>query len=602
MNWFLGLKVSVKLALAFGLGLLLTLLIGGVAVQRMNVMNDQANLVVSDALGGSSAMTNVINQVRLYRSLQLRFIIAQSNGAMDALSSQMSDTSSKIDKALQDYGATITQPDDRANFADFKDAWTAFRSYDKQTEAVGRSNNVALGDKLMNGPSEDAFHRVIDEADKMADWNKKRGEILAGEANAVYASAKALLGILLVFSLLAGIVCSMTITRYIVTSLNTVIDNMLSYSKGLSGLADNNDAVGQGDFNYRPIHRTQFMSWDRKDEFGDLARAFDTALKEGKRAVGGLVAAQASLSQMVSATRTTADTIASSSHQLASGNEDLAARTTEQASSLEETAASMEEMTSIVKQSASNAASANALAAEARNVALQGGDVVHQAVTSMLAINESSKKIADIVSVIDEIAFQTNLLALNAAVEAARVGEQGRGFAVVASEVRSLAGRSSTAAKEIKTLVQDSVHKVEDGTVLVNKSGEQLHEIVTAVDKVAEVVGEISSAAQEQSAGIEQVNKAVIQLDEITQRNAALVEEATAASLAMSHQAGELSELVGRFKIDESKVQQTAPPVAVAVAATGTHGAARSATPRKPQLRMVHDAPKKAIHDDMEEF
>jgi methyl-accepting chemotaxis protein len=196
---------------------------------------------------------------------------------------------------------------------------------------------------------------------------------------------------------------------------------------------------------------------------------------------------------------------------------------------LEETAASMEEITSIVQQSAENAKHANTLAHEAKEVAQNGGKIVQSAVTSMQGIKESSNKIAEIITVIDEIAFQTNLLALNAAVEAARVGEQGKGFAVVASEVRNLAGRSSTAAKEIKTLVQDSVHRVEEGSGLVIKSGEELKEIVSSVEKVAAIVLEITSAAQEQSAGIEQINKAVMQMDEITQQNAALVEQTAAA-------------------------------------------------------------------------
>jgi methyl-accepting chemotaxis protein len=212
----------------------------------------------------------------------------------------------------------------------------------------------------------------------------------------------------------------------------------------------------------------------------------------------------------------------------------------------------MEEMTSIVKQSAENARQANDLALQARDVAQSGGDVVHHAVASMNEINSASERISEIVSVIDEIAFQTNLLALNAAVEAARVGEQGRGFAVVASEVRNLAGRSSSAAKEIKALVLDSVSKVGDGSRLVSKSGEQLVEIVAAVDKVAAIVAEISSAAQEQAAGIDQVNKAVIGLDAITQQNAALVEEATAASQAMSFQAADLSAEVAKFRLNES--------------------------------------------------
>ncbi len=238
--------------------------------------------------------------------------------------------------------------------------------------------------------------------------------------------------------------------------------------------------------------------------------------------------------------------------EISQGNANLSQRTEEQSSSLEETASSMEEMTSTVKQNADNAGQANQLAIAAREQAEKGGAVVAKAVGAMTGINDASKKIADIIGVIDEIAFQTNLLALNAAVEAARAGEQGRGFAVVASEVRNLAGRSATAAKEIKELIQDSVKKVEDGSVLVTQSGQTLEQIVAAVKKVSDIVAEIAAASREQSSGIEQVNRAVMQMDELTQQNAALVEQATAASQAMAQQAGELNQMMGRYTLAAS--------------------------------------------------
>jgi ABC-type transporter Mla subunit MlaD len=213
----------------------------------------------------------------------------------------------------------------------------------------------------------------------------------------------------------------------------------------------------------------------------------------------------------------------------------------------------MEEMTTTVKQNAYNASQANQLALAARDQAEKGGTVVSQAVAAMSGINDASKRIADIIGVIDEIAFQTNLLALNAAVEAARAGEQGRGFAVVASEVRNLAGRSATAAKEIKELIQDSVRKVEDGSVLVTQSGQTLEKIVSAVKKVSDIVAEIAAASREQAAGIEQVNRAVMQMDELTQQNAALVEQATAASQSMVEQASGLNEMLTRFDVGETQ-------------------------------------------------
>jgi len=275
------------------------------------------------------------------------------------------------------------------------------------------------------------------------------------------------------------------------------------------------------------------------------------------RACGALIDVD-DLAQLILKTQSAANEIISQSSQLANGNADLSRRTAEQSASLEDTAVSMEKMTGIVKLSAVNARKANTLAAQTRDIAEKGGVIVNDAIRSMQAIYGSSKQINDIITVIDEIAFQTNLLALNAAVEAARVGEQGKGFAVVASEVRSLAGRSATAAKEIKELVQDSVRKVEEGTGLVNSSGAQLADILTAVKNVAKIVGEISSASEEQSAGIDQVNKAVISLDAITHQNAALVDEATGASQAMAQQAFELRQVVGNFKMSHAQLDTSA--------------------------------------------
>jgi methyl-accepting chemotaxis protein len=265
--------------------------------------------------------------------------------------------------------------------------------------------------------------------------------------------------------------------------------------------------------------------------------------------------------------------------EISQGNANLSQRTEEQSSSLEETASSMEEMTSTVKQNADNAGQANQLAIAARDQAEKGGSVVAKAVRAMTGINDASKKISDIIGVIDEIAFQTNLLALNAAVEAARAGEQGRGFAVVASEVRNLAGRSATAAKEIKELIQDSVKKVEDGSVLVTQSGQTLEQIVAAVKKVSDIVAEIAAASREQSSGIEQVNRAIMQMDELTQQNAALVEQATAASQAMAQQSGELNEMMNRYHLADSASSRAATAAAPA-AAKGEHRAERRGTSR----------------------
>jgi methyl-accepting chemotaxis protein len=310
----------------------------------------------------------------------------------------------------------------------------------------------------------------------------------------------------------------------------------------------------------------------RRINLGDKSGFFAT-LGEGVNRLAD------NLAEIVARVKESAREISLGADEITSGNTNLSTRTEEQASSLEETASSMEEMTTTVKQNADNAAQANQLALAARDQAEQGVAVVDKAVSAMSGIDESAQKIADIIGVIDEIAFQTNLLALNAAVEAARAGEQGRGFAVVASEVRNLAGRSATAAKEIKSLIQDSVAKVADGAQLVTRSGETLTEIVTAVKKVSDIVAEIAAASREQSAGIEQVNRAVMQMDQITQQNAALVEETIGASQIMSGQVRDLNDTLGRFRLAGSAT-------ALPAAAGSPSAAMSSAAEGAPRLAM----------------
>jgi methyl-accepting chemotaxis protein len=279
---------------------------------------------------------------------------------------------------------------------------------------------------------------------------------------------------------------------------------------------------------------------------------------------------------LIKSVKVASEEVQSGAVEISKGNTDLSQRTEQQASSLEETASAMEEMTSSVKQTADNAGQASQLAVAARQQAEKGGKVVGAAVTAMHQINESSKKIADIIRVIDDIAFQTNLLALNAAVEAARAGEQGRGFAVVATEVRSLAGRSATAAKEIKALIEDSVTKVEEGSTLVEESGKALDDIVTSVKKVTDIVAEIAAATREQTEGIGHVSKAVTQMDQVTQQNAALVEQAAAASQAIVDQSRALTGLVARYHVDHSSL-------APAAESTTQGGAAGESAKRREQ-------------------
>jgi len=321
-------------------------------------------------------------------------------------------------------------------------------------------------------------------------------------------------------------------------------------SRALGNAVQITDSVAQGDLTV-PIHARG------KDEIAQL--------------LGGLTAMRDNLAHVVSGVRGNAQGVASASAEIASGNNDLSMRTEQQASALQETAASMEELSSTVKLNADNAREANQLAVSASTVAVQGGDVVAEVVTTMKGINDSSKKIADIISVIDGIAFQTNILALNAAVEAARAGEQGRGFAVVAGEVRNLAQRSAEAAKEIKSLITASVERVEQGTQLVDKAGTTMTEVVGAIRRVTDIMGEISAASSEQSTGVSQVGEAVTQMDQVTQQNAALVEEMAAAASSLSQQADALVGAVAVFKLSADDAR--APHAGV-----GTHGSAPKAS------------------------
>lgn len=301
-------------------------------------------------------------------------------------------------------------------------------------------------------------------------------------------------------------------------------------------------AIAQGDL-------TERVQEDYQGSFGELKDGCNETAEN--------------LSQMLGEIREAVDTINTASSEISQGNTDLSSRTEQQASSLEETASSMEELTSTVRQNADNARQANTLAAKASDVAVEGGALIEQVVQTMASINDSAQKIADIIGVIDGIAFQTNILALNAAVEAARAGEQGRGFAVVASEVRTLAQRSANAAKDIKALISDSVSKINNGNDLVGKSGNTMKEVVTSIKRVNDIMAEIAAASSEQSAGLDEVGKAVTQMDEMTQQNAALVEEAAAAAESLLLQAEQLARNVARFTLDEEPAMKT--PVARAV-------------------------------------
>ena len=353
--------------------------------------------------------------------------------------------------------------------------------------------------------------------EKLSLQKEERAKAAAEQASGVYQASRSFMLALVLGSMAAGLALGVLITR----GLTRQLGGEPAYAVKIAG------AIAEG----------------------DLTVDIRTASHDNASLLFAMKAMRDKLVGIVSQVRSGTDTIHTASSEIAQGNLDLSSRTEEQASSLEETASSMEQLTSAVRQNADNARQANALAGAASDVAGKGGAVVGQVVQTMESINASSRKIVDIISVIDGIAFQTNILALNAAVEAARAGEEGRGFAVVASEVRNLAQRSASAAKEIKTLIGDSVEQVEIGSRLVHDAGKTMDEVVTSVRQVADIMQEITAASAEQSAGIEQVNQAVLQMDQVTQQNAALVEEAAAAAESLQDQAQILTDLVGVFRL-----------------------------------------------------
>ncbi len=394
--------------------------------------------------------------------------------------------------------------------------WLAARD---EINAVKAAGNDARARELVTGKFVPVTNRYVEVTQALVDGQIQALGALQARVQAEFRSLYQWLGLLFVAALAVSALLAWRITRSVTEPVHQAV-----------AVAD---AVAAGDL-------TMAVSSQRTDELGDLLRSLDRM--------------KTSLVRTVSQVRQASDSIGTASVEIATGNQDLSSRTEQTASNLEETAASMEELTSTVRNSADAARQANQLAASAAEIAARGGEVVAQVVTTMDEINHSSKKINDIIGVIDGIAFQTNILALNAAVEAARAGEQGRGFAVVAGEVRNLAQRSAQAAKEIKGLIGASVDRVEAGSKLVADAGNTMSEIVGSVQRVSDIIGEITAAAGEQSDGIGQVNTAVAQLDQMTQQNAALVEESAAAAESLKDQARRLTEAVDFFRIGPARI------------------------------------------------
>jgi methyl-accepting chemotaxis protein len=510
-----NLRLSWRLGLSFGLVLLLVLMMAGVGVLQLgridkltelqSAAKDKADWAID--WRGETA-TNLSRGMVLTKG-------GNSSTLRELLAEPMKTGSARISSLVEQLDKAAAAAEERALLKaalEQRKAYSALREdlfkRLKQGDVAGVEEDA---DKLL-APAGKAYIRTVE---ALSDHHKKNADALVAEQNAASHNASLLMLVLAAAAVAAGSLLSWVITRSIVAPLH----------EAMAATA----LVAQGDLSHK-IQST------RGDEVGDLLRSLGTM--------------QQSLRLLVGEVNLSSDGIGTASQEIASGNADLSTRTERTASSLQETASSMEQLTTAVRQSAESARMAKQLATSAAEVAHRGGSAVDTVVETMNEINASSRRIADIVGTIDGIAFQTNILALNAAVEAARAGEQGRGFAVVASEVRSLAQRSADAAREIKSLIGASVERVEAGSKQVTDAGSTMKEIVSSVQRVSDMINEISTAAAEQSHGIEQVHGAVGDLDRMTQQNAALVEESSAAAESLKDQATRLGTLVGTFRLN----------------------------------------------------
>lgn len=515
-----SLKISHKLNLGFVLVivifmiLLVTVAMGVEKVSRATTLMERSSALLKIA----SAWQGDVRQ-NAARSLAVGF--SESDAIFDLFKDSMAATSRSTDEKQRTFLAMASDSPaslQRAQkVSQLREVWLETRDQVNSlrvTEATQLVQNFVRSKFI---PATDAYIQATQ-------------ELVDGEAEAVTTAEHEVKAMFHQLYQLAGVLCVLAV------SLAILISWRLSrgIAAGVEGARAIAQRIGAGDL-------SQEVQIHSNDEIGQLR----TALRD----------MQTNLSQVVRTVRQGSDTVALASSEIAHGNRDLSARTESQASALEETSASMEQLDSTVKQNADNAKQANQLAQNASSVAEQGGQVVAQVVDTMRGISESSSKIADIISVIDGIAFQTNILALNAAVEAARAGEQGRGFAVVAGEVRSLASRSAEAAKEIKNLITSSVERVEQGAALVDQAGTTMTEVVNSIRRVTDIMGEISAASSEQSVGVAQVGEAVTQMDQATQQNAALVEEMSAAAHSLHAQAQELVDAVAVFKLNNTDSQ-----------------------------------------------
>ncbi|QSX98820.1 methyl-accepting chemotaxis protein [Janthinobacterium sp. PLB04] len=515
MNLLRNVSIGVRLGLGFAVILLFSMLITGISVWRLHDVAMATRTMMELPLAKERYISDWY--AKIDSGVRRTTAIARSSDTtLGAYFAEEAKQSSVVSGELQKkIEALISSPEEKELFRLVSEQRKVYLDSRAQVSKLKADGQEAEAEKAFQGifvPGSTKYLKVVND---MLQHQRASIDKTAREIDEVAKTSRNLLLTLAVLALGFGVVCAWLLTMGIVRPLRTAVDIARK--------------VADGDL-------TAQIDASAKDETGQLL----LALKD----------MNTSLLNIVSEVRTGTDSIATSSTQIAAGNQDLSSRTEEQAGSLEETASSMEELTSTVKQNADNARQANQLAASAAQVAVKGGEVVAQVVGTMESINASSNKIVDIISVIDGIAFQTNILALNAAVEAARAGEQGRGFAVVASEVRNLAQRSASAAKEIKTLIGASVEQVNAGSMLVAQAGSTMNDIVDSVQRVSDIITEITAASSEQSVGIDEINRAIGQMDAVTQQNAALVEESAAAAESMQHQAHNLAQVVSVFKLN----------------------------------------------------
>jgi methyl-accepting chemotaxis protein len=569
-------KVGTRLAAGFGIVILLLVGVTALGINRLSVVNE-ATEVISKERYPVIRMAYTVNSDISSIAISMRnTVLTENEDVVKREIDSIKAASARIGANLDAIGKGLDSDQSRALFKAVVDARAPYQAHQKEFMTMVTEGRSAMATNLLMMTMQKEQATYMAAVQNLITLGDKLVQQADEDSVAVYHSGRMLMAALAAAAVVFAALFAWLLGRSITRPLQQAVDIARTIAGG-----DLSRKVG--------VHG--------RDETGQLMLALQEMT--------------ASLVGIVNNVRHGTDSIAVSSREIAAGNLDLSSRTEQQASSLEETASAMEELTATVKQNADNARQANQLALTASGVASEGGQVVDKVVDTMGAIDASSRKIVDIISVIDGIAFQTNILALNAAVEAARAGEQGRGFAVVAAEVRSLAQRSAAAAREIKGLIGDSVDKVEAGGKLVRQAGATIREVVASVQRVTDIMAEIAAASNEQSAGIEQVNHAISQMDQVTQQNAALVEEAAAAAGSMQEQAANLAGVVGTFRLDAADRQ------AAAVAMPGTPSAPASArapsrlparTPLKaaPSNAVVTAAPRPAAvaaqGDDWEEF